>query len=179
MSFSQEWTCTGAGPYEGVLELDLANFARDNPFFIDTLGLVSPPTTRINLHLTGECVTELPSGTVDRVCIEVVHDELEDFVSYLDFLLWFLGPPTDDFDYIEVIIQGANDSQPRRLTIDAEGVWGGQLGLRGAGAKSLVSVVAHRRDGTTLDLTETVADSIDGRDFTVRFPEEDRFGECD
>jgi hypothetical protein len=176
--YSQQWQCTAVGEYVALHSIDITNFGADNLFFTSTLGIAEPLDATINMRHDGACVTELPSLAVERVCIEVVHEQLDDFVSLLDLLLTLLGPPTD-VDYLEVVIEGANDDRPARLLLKADGEWAGQLGLRGAGAKSLVSVIAHRIDGSTVDLTDTVADLIGGREFSVRVPAEDTFGECE
>lgn len=174
-SFTQNWMCDGVGEYVVDVRIGIVNFAADNPFFTQTLGIDGGTDGAAVLEMNGQCVDELPMVVLDRFCMSVVHDPIGDFLSFLDMLIW-LFPPPEDVEYIEVIIQGANDDEPVRLEYE-DGRWYGQLGLRGAGPKTLVSVIVHFTDGTTADVSESIAMTFGGPGFLVRFPEEDRFGD--
>jgi hypothetical protein len=128
---------------------------------------------------TGALAT--PSGqialTLDQVCVRVVHQPLEEFLSHMDWLIWMTGGEVHHF---ELTIEGANNGEPVVLTYDPVAqAWTGQVGLLSAGDKRILELVAYLNDGSTEDLTSELAPKLGGSDLlTVRYPQEDTFGDC-
>jgi hypothetical protein len=180
-SFSQLWTCEDVGEYTATVEIDVLDFGADNPFYTDQLKVAKIVEAGIVLVMNGMCVDRLADLELQKACIQVVHEALDDFLSFL--LMWLIfgeGEDLELLEFIEVVVTGANDNEPVRLEVRGEGRWEGVLGLRGAGPKSLQRVTAHFSDGKTLDLTDAVAERLGGRNFNVPFPEEPTFGStCD
>jgi len=117
-----------------------------------------------------------PGGQFTVVCIRVIHRNLGDFISYLD---WFVVWTGYNVEYFEVTVIGANDDEPERLEFDSrDEAYEGLLGLRQAGDKRIVSVIAHLSDGSEIDLTEDLIDEFGSDEFTVRHPQEDKLGDC-
>ncbi|MEA2676013.1 MAG: hypothetical protein QOJ81_154 [Chloroflexota bacterium] len=116
-------------------------------------------------------------GRITTYCVRVTHEALDTFVSYLDWSLLWSGVTVERF---ELTVIGANDDEPASLVYDPQsGSWDGQLGLHEAGSKTIVSLVGHAADGSTIDLTQEMIDAFGSDEFVVRFPEEDTFGDCD
>jgi hypothetical protein len=108
--------------------------------------------------------------------VRVVHEAVGVFISYLD---WYVYLFDEDIDYLEVVVQGANNNEPAVLEFDsATGAYYGILGLHAAGAKEIISATLVLVDGTRIDVTDDLARALGGKSFTVRFPEEDNFGDC-
>ena len=81
--------------------------------------------------------------------------------------------------YFEITFQGANDNEPQCLEFNTRTeAWEGLLGLRQAGDKRIVSVIAHMTDGSEVDLTQAMIDCFGSDEFTVRYPQQDEFGTC-
>jgi hypothetical protein len=118
----------------------------------------------------------LPVGQFSAVCIRVVHDQVGQFVSYLDWFVWW----TDfNVEYFEVTVIGANNGEPQRLEFESRSqAYEGLLGLHQAGDKRIVSVIARMSDGSEINLTQDLIDEFGSDEFTVRFPQEDEFGDC-
>ena len=118
----------------------------------------------------------LPVGQFSAVCIRVVHEQVGEFVSYLD---WFVAWTGFNVEFFEVTVIGANNGEPQRLDFESRSqAYEGLLGLHQKGDKRIVSVVAHMSDGSEVDLTEDMIDYFGSDEFTVRFPQEDEFGDC-
>jgi len=117
-----------------------------------------------------------PVGQFSAVCIRVVHQQVGEFVSYLD---WFVAWTGFNFEYFEITVIGANNDEPERLEFESRSqAYEGVFGLHQKGDKRIVSVVAHLSDGSQVDLTEDMIDYFGSDEFTVRFPQEDEFGDC-
>ena len=145
-----------------------------------TTSPTATPTTVQTPTLTPgatDPATSPPTSTgIAAFCVRVEHTALGDYLSYLDWFLWWFGPGVD---YFELVVLEANDGQPTRLEFDpANGAWYGQLGLRGTGVKTIVSLVAHQTDGSTVDVTEQMIDAFGGDEVLVHFPQEDSYGDC-
>ena len=116
-------------------------------------------------------------GMFTAVCIRVVHEQVGEFVSYLD---WFVAWADESFEYFEITVLGANNGEPQVLEFDSRWqAYHGLLGLDQAGDKRIVSVIGHLSDGSQIDLTEEMADYFGSDEFTVRYPAEDSFGDCE
>jgi hypothetical protein len=117
-----------------------------------------------------------PKTGVSIVCVRVVHQQLQEFVSYLDWFMWWTGA---EIDYFELTVLGAGNDAPVRLEYDQQqGAWQADLGLKQAGEKSITRLVAHLTNGTTIDVTADLIAAFGKDTFTVRYPQEDSFGDC-
>lgn len=115
-------------------------------------------------------------GEITAVCVRVYHDELEDFLSFLDWFIWWTG---DDVDSFEITVLGANNDESVLLEYSPVlGAWRAQLGLMEPGEKQITSLVAHMTNGQTVDLTPELIGAFGSEEFTVRFPQQDSFGDC-
>lgn len=139
------------------------------------------PAPSASLSPAPSASTPAQVGQFTAVCIRVVHEELGQFVSYLDwYVYWSLGPQAvAQVVYFEVTVLGANDNKPQRLEFASEEeTWKGLLGLRQAGDKRITKVVAHLENGSEVDLTQELIDEFGSDEFTVRYPQEDDLGDC-
>lgn len=104
-------------------------------------------------------VASLPAGAMlDSVCIWVYHEGLGDFVSFLDFAMWWNGVEFSDF---ELTIKDANNGDPVQLTYESEHQsWQGKLGLNAPGTKQILSLIAHFPDGSQIDLTQELIEHL-------------------
>ena len=97
-------------------------------------------------------------------------------MSYLDWSLRWTGGNVVDF---ALTVKGANDDQPVLLKADQQvHGWRAVLGLHQAGQKTIVQLLAHLGNGTIADVTNQLTTALGGSTFTVRFPEQDTFGDC-
>jgi hypothetical protein len=120
--------------------------------------------------------TATPGSAVSAACVRVVHQAVGEFISYLD---WYMYMYEEDIDYLEVIVEGANNGEPVRLEYDSpSGAYYGILGLHAAGPKTILSATVHLVDGTLVDVTDDLIDALDGNTVHVRYPQEDSFGRC-
>jgi hypothetical protein len=120
--------------------------------------------------------TASPGSAIAGACVRVVHQAVGDFISYLDWYVYLLE---EDIDYLEVVVQGANNDEPATLEFDSPtGAYYGILGLHSAGAKEIIRATLVLVDGTRIDVTDDLADALGGKRFVVRFPQEDSFGNC-
>ncbi len=169
----RRWTCLRAGDYTLTFAAEVGNFAADNPFWTTTLRL---PATRgaISIELTGSCVVD--TGLLDSACARVVHRQLHDFRSRLD---WLIGlAPEQDADAVEIMLEGANDDAPVRLEAAGDGRWRGSAGLRQPGSKRIISVLVQPASGDPIDITHEVIAALGGATIEVPFPDEAAFGSC-
>lgn len=115
-------------------------------------------------------------GEITAVCVRVYHEELEDFLSFLDWFIFWTG---DDVDYFELTVLGANNDEWVRLEYSPVlGAWRAQLGLMEPGEKQITGLVAHLTNGQTVDLTPELIGAFGSEEFTVRFPQQDSLGDC-
>ena len=113
---------------------------------------------------------------IGSVCVRVKHDPIGQYVSYLDWLMYWYGY---DVNHFELTIEGANNNAPVTLVYNPQtDGWVGQLGLFNAGAKPIGSLIAVLADGSTVDVTPRLVDYLGFDTFDVRFPQEDSFGNC-
>ena len=125
---------------------------------------------------TATAAASASAGEIDRTCVIVVHKPLNQFVSYLDWSLRWTGGNVVDF---ALTVKGANDDQPVLLKADQQvHGWRAVLGLHQAGQKTIVQLLAHLGNGTIADVTNQLTTALGGSTFTVRFPEQDTFGDC-
>jgi hypothetical protein len=116
-------------------------------------------------------------ATLDRACIQVTHQKLGSFVSYLDFAMYWTGL---DVDHFEATIQGTNDNKPLVVNYDpASGAYRGLFGLHQPGNVTITNVTAVLTGGSTLDVTQDLTDFLAGPTLLVRYPQQDSFGTCD
>jgi hypothetical protein len=109
------------------------------------------------------------------VCARVKHSGFGNFVSYIDWLMFWDG---FDVDHFVLTITSTNDDAPVTLVFDpAEGAWTARLGLHAAGQKQITSLMAVLDDGTPIDVTEALR-ALLGDVLQVRYPQEDTFGTC-
>jgi len=114
---------------------------------------------------------------VDKACIKVTHQALQQFVSYLDMAIWLTG---GDFNELLILMNGVNDDAPYEMHYDVtSGTWEGQLGLHQAGSKAIVRATAILADGSSVDVTDMLVAALGGSPLNIRYPEEDTFGTCD
>ena len=173
---NRDWTCVGPGSYGVEFWAAINEFGTDNPFFPNTLG-VSKHTGVIKIELPGTCVTDLPDVQIEKQCIQTVHSAFGTFLSYLFWSVFFAVG--DDIDFIEIVLQGANDDKPAELRADGNG-WTGKLGLRNAGIKKLLSFKIHYKDGTVIDATpQAIADLGSDTIDVPPPPDQPLFGNCD
>ena len=110
------------------------------------------------------------------MCGRVVHEAIANYISQIQWLIEWSGTPVDHFD---LVIDGANDGQPVTFSFDPEtGEWLGNSGLHSAGDKVIIGFSAHLVDGGHVDLTQEFIDYLGDDTITVRFPQEDSFGDC-
>lgn len=144
-----------------------------------TVATATPEAATASPAATGTPVASSTPGTIGEisdVCVRVHHQELEQFVSYMEWLMFWSGVDVDHFD---LYIAGTNDDLPIRLDYDSStGAWGAPVGLHGAGEKQIVSLIAHLPDGQEVDLTDDLIEYFGTDLLEVRFPQEDTFGEC-
>lgn len=120
--------------------------------------------------------TATPGPLVAAACVRVVHQAVGDFISYLD---WYVYLSDEDIDYLEVVVEGANNDEPIDLQFDtASGAYYGILGLHAAGAKKILSATVVLEDGTEIDVTDDLAHALGGKTLVVRYPQQDSFGDC-
>lgn len=117
------------------------------PTATPTISPTAPSTERPT------AAPSLPVGAVlESVCVWVYHEPLGEFVSFLDFAMWWHGV---DFFYLELTIKDANNDDPVQLVFNPEqGSWEGKLGLSAPGTKQIISLIAPPGPGEgTIALT--------------------------
>lgn len=126
--------------------------------------------------ITAASPTASPGSAIAGACVRVVHQAVGDFLSYLD---WYVYMFDEDIDFLEVVVEGANNGEPVALQFDSpSGAYYGILGLHAAGAKKISSATLVLLDGTEIDVTDDLANALGGKRLIVRFPQEDEFGNC-
>jgi hypothetical protein len=149
------------------------------------------PTTSALATLTAQpsvtaqpTVTPQPTATatpghadaITALCARVVHRQFGDFLSYIEWLMYWDG---FDVHHFVVRIEGANNGAPLDLVYDTSGeFWGARLGLFNQGNKQIVSLAAVLDDGSVIDITEAATEIL-GESMRVRYPQEDTFGNCE
>jgi hypothetical protein len=117
--------------------------------------------------------TSQPQSAIAGICARVVHRAFGNFLSYIEWLMYWDGIDVDRF---VVTVAGANNGDPLDLSFDpATGAWTGRLGLMNPGDKQIGQVIAVLDDGTTIDITADVIEIL-GEILGVRYPQEDSFG---
>jgi hypothetical protein len=117
--------------------------------------------------------TSGPQGYLAGICARVVHQAYGNFLSYIEWLIYWDGL---DVDHFVVTVAGANNGDPVDLAFDpATAAWTGRLGLMNPGEKRIGQVIAVLDDGTSLDITADVIDIL-GEILSVRYPQQDSFG---
>jgi hypothetical protein len=165
----RDWTCLSVGDYHVEFWATVNQFAADNPFW-DELGL-GENVGAAKINLDGKCVAP-PLIVVASACFITRHESLESFVSYLEYLMGFVG----DVRSVTITMQGANDDEPLELTHNADGTWSGDLGLHNAGPKTITHVEGVTTQGETVDITDQVKQLVG--DVVVEYPAELTFGTC-
>ena len=126
-------------------------------------GPTPSPSTSLGAYISG-------------VCARVKHSGFGNFVSYIDWVMYWYGY---DVDHFVLVIAGTNDDAPVTLTYDpADGGWKARLGLHSAGDKAVTSLTAVLTDGTPIDITDALAQALGTDVLGVRYPQEDSFGIC-
>jgi hypothetical protein len=137
----------------------------------------SPSVTPASTVTAPPAASATPNAAnlITALCARVVHREFGDFLSYIEWLMYW-----DDFDvhHFVVSIAGANNGSPVDLVYDPDGnFWGARLGLFNPGTKRIVSLAAVLDDGTVIDITDDAIEIL-GESMRVRYPQEDSFGNC-
>jgi hypothetical protein len=113
---------------------------------------------------------------ISGVCARVKHSGFGNFVSYIDWVMYWDG---FDVDHFVLAIEGTNDDAPVILRYDpAGGDWTARLGLHAAGDKTITQLVAILADGTPIDITDALVELLQTDVLSVRYPQEDTFGVC-
>ena len=156
--------------------------ATSSPTSAPTATLTASPSVRPSVTASpAASVTAGPTATATGgpqsylagVCAQVVHKAYGNFLSYIEWLMYWDGLDVDRFI---VTVAGANNGDPVDLALDpVTGAWTGRLGLMNPGDKRIGQVIAVLDDGTALDISADVIEIL-GEILGVRYPQQDSFG---